>query len=71
MRPHNSFSGNICFELSVLCHCSLAGEERFRSESGREEEGEKCFESDREVHKCMYQQGKESFDSQLTVGGKK
>jgi hypothetical protein len=24
LRPHNSFSGNICFEFSVLCLCSAA-----------------------------------------------
>ncbi len=24
LRPHNSFSGNICFEFSVLCLCSVS-----------------------------------------------
>jgi hypothetical protein len=23
LRPRNSFSRNICFEFSVLCHCSV------------------------------------------------
>ncbi len=62
---------DICFEFSVLCLFSEAGEEKFGSESGRGKEGEKCFESDRERSAWLIRERtKKCLESQLR-GGKK